>query len=91
MFWAAELDFRGALGYLRGFNQVDNNMGGVYHQFQEQKCSRSTHLELIWEIPGDMIYFINGEKIQARVIKIGMRMSERMSEGNFNVKHSDDA
>ena len=28
MFWAAELNFQGALGYLRGFNQVDNQMGG---------------------------------------------------------------
>ncbi len=41
---------RGALGYLRGFNQVDNHRGGVYHRFQGQKCSRSAHLELIWEI-----------------------------------------
>ena len=26
-------------------------MGWVYHRFQEQKCSRSAHLQLIWEIP----------------------------------------
>ncbi len=51
MFWAAELNFRGALDYLRGFDQVDNQMGGLYHWFQGQKCSRSAHLELIWEIP----------------------------------------
>jgi hypothetical protein len=48
---AGELNFRGALGYLRGFNQIDNRMGGEYHWFKEQKCSRSAHLELIWEIP----------------------------------------
>ena len=51
MFWAAKLNFRGALGYLGGFNLVDNQMGGLYHRFQGQKCSRSAHLELIWEIP----------------------------------------
>jgi len=51
VFWAAELNFPGALGYLRGFNQIDNQMGGVYHQFQVQKCSKSAHVELIWEIP----------------------------------------
>ncbi|MDO9333110.1 MAG: type II toxin-antitoxin system HicA family toxin, partial [Dehalococcoidales bacterium] len=45
------LNFRGALDYLRGFDQVDNQMGWVYHRFQGQKCSRSAHLELIWEIP----------------------------------------
>ena len=50
-FRVSGLKLRGALGYLRGFNQVDNQMGGVYHRFQEQKCSRSTHYELIWEIP----------------------------------------
>ena len=51
MFWAAELNFRGALGYPGGGNQVDNQIGGVYYRFQEQKCTRSAHLELIWEIP----------------------------------------
>jgi len=30
-------------------------MREVYHRFREQKCSRVTHLELIWEIPADMI------------------------------------
>jgi len=33
--------------------RFDNHMGGVYHRFQGQKCSRSAHLELIWEIPVD--------------------------------------
>ena len=52
VFWAAELNFQGALDYLRGFDQVDNQMGWGYHRFQGKKCSRSAHLELIWEIPG---------------------------------------
>jgi hypothetical protein len=54
VFWAAELNFRGALGYLRGFNQIDNLMGGEYHLFKEQTCSGSAHFDLIWEIPVDM-------------------------------------
>ncbi len=33
-FGVSGLKLRGALGYLRGFNQVDNQMGGVYHRFQ---------------------------------------------------------
>ncbi len=63
MFWAAELNFRGALGYLRSFNQVDNQMGGVYHRFQGQKRSRSAHLELIWEIPVKLLEFFYGDLI----------------------------
>ena len=50
-FRVSGLKLRGALGYLRGFNQVDNQMGGVYHRFQGQKCSRSAYCELIWGIP----------------------------------------
>ena len=50
-FGVSGLKLRGALGYLRGFNLVDNQIEGVYHRFQGQKCSRSAHLELIWEIP----------------------------------------
>ena len=37
----------GALGFLSGFNQVDNQMGGVYHRFQGRKCSRSALFEWI--------------------------------------------
>jgi hypothetical protein len=39
------------LGYLRGFNQVHDKIGAISHRFQKQKCSRSAHCELIWEIP----------------------------------------
>ena len=55
-FGVSGLKLRGALGYLRGFNLVDNQIEGVYHRFQGQKCSRSAHLELIWEIPVKTIH-----------------------------------
>ena len=72
MFWAAELNFRGALGYLRGFNQVDNQMGGLYHWFQGQKCSRPAHLELIWEIP---VNVTGGLKIREPAADLGIALS----------------
>ena len=49
-FWGPESNSRDALGCLRVLIGFDNQMGRVYHRFQEQKCSRSVHYELIWKI-----------------------------------------
>ena len=52
MFWAAELSFLGALGYLRGFNQVDNQMGWLYHLFRGQKMFEVGSLRVDMGNPG---------------------------------------